>query len=101
MKGAAMICVNAKSVFAHQHYIRSLLYTGITRAKPLVILLVQKKAVAIAVKNVSGRRGWRLKGLEVEMEPETFRCWLPERCRIFETGKVRLQLMATPRLRKL
>jgi RecD/TraA family predicted helicase len=44
-----------------QHYMmlqRNLLYTGITRGKRLVILLGQKKAVAIAVKNVSGRRRW-------------------------------------------
>ena len=42
-----------------QHYMmlqRNLLYTGVTRGKQLVILLGQKKAVAIAVKNVSGRR---------------------------------------------
>jgi exodeoxyribonuclease V alpha subunit len=37
---------------------RNLLYTGVTRGKRLVILLGQKKAVAIAVKNVSGRRRW-------------------------------------------
>ena len=36
----------------------ALLYTGVTRGKRLVILLGQKKAVAIAVKNVSGRRRW-------------------------------------------
>ena len=44
-----------------QHYMmlqRNLLYTGVTRGKRLVILLRQKKAVAIAVKNVSGRRRW-------------------------------------------
>jgi len=44
-----------------QHYMmlqRNLLYTGVTRGKRLVILLGQKKAVAIAVKNVSGRRCW-------------------------------------------
>ena len=44
-----------------QHYMmlqRNLLYTGVTRGKQLVILLGQKKAVAIAVKNVSGRRRW-------------------------------------------
>lgn len=37
-----------------QHYVmlaRNLLYTGITRGKKLVILIGQKKAVAIAVKN--------------------------------------------------
>jgi exodeoxyribonuclease V alpha subunit len=44
-----------------QHYSmlqRNLLYTGVTRGKRLVVLVGQKKAVAIAVKNVSGRRRW-------------------------------------------
>jgi exodeoxyribonuclease V alpha subunit len=44
-----------------QHYAmlqRNLLYTGITRGKQLVVLVGQKKAVAIAVRNVSGRRRW-------------------------------------------
>jgi hypothetical protein len=44
-----------------QHYPmlqRNLLYTGVTRGKRLVILLGQKKAIMIAVKNVSGRRRW-------------------------------------------
>ena len=44
-----------------QHYAmlqRNLLYTGVTRGKRLVILLGQKRAVAIAVKNISGRRRW-------------------------------------------
>jgi exodeoxyribonuclease V alpha subunit len=48
-----------------QHYTllqRNLLYTGVTRGKRLVVLVGQKKAVAIAVRNVSGRRRWsRLK----------------------------------------
>jgi hypothetical protein len=38
-----------------QHYMmlqRNLLYTGVTRGKRLVILLGQKKAVAIAVKSL-------------------------------------------------
>ena len=35
-----------------------LLYTGITRGKRLVVLVGQKKAIAIAVRNVSGRRRW-------------------------------------------
>ena len=46
---------------ATQHYLmlrRNLLYTGVTRGKRLVVLVGQKKAVAIAVKNVSGRRRW-------------------------------------------
>jgi exodeoxyribonuclease V alpha subunit len=37
---------------------RNLLYTGITRGKRLVVLVGQKKAVATAVRNVSGRRRW-------------------------------------------
>ena len=41
---------------------RNLLYTGVTRGKRLVVLVLvlvgQKKAVAIAVRNVSGRRRW-------------------------------------------
>jgi exodeoxyribonuclease V alpha subunit len=44
-----------------QHYAmlqRNLLYTGVTRGKRLVVIVGQKKAVAIAVKNVSGRRRW-------------------------------------------
>lgn len=44
-----------------QHYAmlqRNLIYTGITRGKKLVVLVGQKKAVAIAVKNVSGRTRW-------------------------------------------
>jgi UvrD-like helicase C-terminal domain len=44
-----------------QHYAmlqRNLLYTGVTRGKRLVVRVGQKKAVAIAVRNVSGRRRW-------------------------------------------
>jgi exodeoxyribonuclease V alpha subunit len=44
-----------------QHYTmlqRNLLYTGITRGKKLVVLVGQRKAAAIAVRNVSGRRRW-------------------------------------------
>ena len=44
-----------------QHYTmlqRNLLYTGVTRGKRLVVLIGQKKAVAIAVRNVSGRERW-------------------------------------------
>ena len=44
-----------------QHYPmlqRNLLYTGITRGKRLVVLVGQKKAIAIAVRNVAGRRRW-------------------------------------------
>ena len=37
---------------------RNLLYTGVTRGKKLVVLVGQKKAVAIAVRNVSGRLRW-------------------------------------------
>jgi exodeoxyribonuclease V alpha subunit len=44
-----------------QHYMmlrRNLLYTGVTRGKRLVILVGDKRAVAIAVKGVVGRRRW-------------------------------------------
>ncbi len=44
-----------------QHYPmlqRNLLYTGVTRGKKLVVLVGQKKAVAMAVRNASGRRRW-------------------------------------------
>jgi exodeoxyribonuclease V alpha subunit len=44
-----------------QHYPmlqRNLLYTGITRGKRLVVLVGQKKAVAMAVRSVTGRRRW-------------------------------------------
>jgi exodeoxyribonuclease V alpha subunit len=37
---------------------RNLLYTGVTRGKRLVVLVGQKKAVAIAMRNASGRRRW-------------------------------------------
>ena len=44
-----------------QHYAmlqRNLLYTGLLRGKRLVVIAGQKKAVAIAVRNVSGRKRW-------------------------------------------
>ena len=44
-----------------QHYAMlqwNLLYTGVTRGKRLVVLVGQKKAIAIAVRNVSGRQRW-------------------------------------------
>jgi exodeoxyribonuclease V alpha subunit len=44
-----------------QHYamlMRNLLYTGVTRGRKLVVLVGQRKAVAIAVRNASGRRRW-------------------------------------------
>jgi len=41
-----------------QHYAMLQLYTGVTRGKRLVVLVGQQKAVAIAVRNVLGRRRW-------------------------------------------
>ena len=44
-----------------QHYQmlqRNLLYTGLTRGRRLVVLVGQRKAIAIAARNVSGRRRW-------------------------------------------
>ena len=37
---------------------RNLLYTGITRGRRLVVLVGQPKAIAVAVRTVSGRRRW-------------------------------------------
>ena len=44
-----------------QHYTmlaRNLLYTGVTRGKRLVVLVGQRKALAMAVRNAGGRRRW-------------------------------------------
>jgi exodeoxyribonuclease V alpha subunit len=44
-----------------QHYTmlaRNLLYTGVTRGKRLVVLIGQRRALAIAVKNKNTRRRW-------------------------------------------
>ncbi len=44
-----------------QHYMmlqRNLFYTAVTRGRKLVVLVGQKKAVAIATGNVSGRQRW-------------------------------------------
>jgi exodeoxyribonuclease V alpha subunit len=44
-----------------QHYAmlaRNLLYTGLTRGKRLVVLVGQRQALAIAVRNQGGRRRW-------------------------------------------
>ena len=44
-----------------QHYMmlqRNLLYTGVTRGKKLVVLVGQKKAVAMSVRNASSKRRW-------------------------------------------
>jgi exodeoxyribonuclease V alpha subunit len=37
---------------------RNLLYTGVTRGKRLVVLVGQRKAIGIAVRNTSGRQRW-------------------------------------------
>ena len=54
-----------------QHYAmlqRNLLYTGVTRGKRLVVLVGQKKAVAIAVRNAGGvGRSWRWLSADVSM----------------------------------
>ena len=73
-----------------QHYPtlqRNLLYTALTRGKRLVVLVGQKKAVAIAVRNISGRRRW-------SKLPQWFGCCTPPlpysaadeaKCRHFHT----------------
>ena len=54
--------VKAQSVTTTtQHYAmlaRNLLYTGVTRGKRLVVLVGQRKALAMAVRNNGGRRRW-------------------------------------------
>jgi hypothetical protein len=42
----------------HAMLARNLLYTAVTRGKRLVVLVGQRKALAIAVRNASGRRRW-------------------------------------------
>ena len=37
---------------------RNLLYTGVTRGKRLVVLVGQRKALALAVRDQTGRRRW-------------------------------------------
>ena len=37
---------------------RKLLYTGLTRGKRLVVLVGQRRALAIAVRNQGARRRW-------------------------------------------
>jgi exodeoxyribonuclease V alpha subunit len=64
-----------------QHYAmlqRNLIYTGVTRGKKLVVLVGQKKAVAIAVKNVSGRQRWsKLDEWLAAQSPQLTRASLP------------------------
>ncbi len=46
---------------AMQHFMmlkRNLLYTGVTRGKKLVVLVGQKKAVAIAIKSANQGKRW-------------------------------------------
>ena len=46
-----------------QHYTmlaRNLLYTGVTRGKRLVVLIGQRKAIAIAVKGGQTKRRWTM-----------------------------------------
>jgi uncharacterized protein YjbJ (UPF0337 family) len=61
-----------------QHYPmlqRNLLYTGLTRGKRLVVLVGQKMAIAIAVRNVSGRRRWsKLDEWLARRVPHVIRC---------------------------
>jgi len=58
-----------------QHYAmlqRNLLYTGLTRGKRLVVLVGQRKAVAIAVRGVHGRRRWSKLKEMLMMDDATF-----------------------------
>ena len=56
---------------ATQHYMllqRNLIYTGITRGKKLVVLVGQKKALAIAVRNDRPQR--RYSGLLASLQSD-------------------------------
>jgi exodeoxyribonuclease V alpha subunit len=51
----------ARHPLTTQHYTmlaRNLLYTGVTRGRRLVVLVGQRKALAIAVRNQGARRRW-------------------------------------------
>jgi exodeoxyribonuclease V alpha subunit len=65
-----------------QHYAmlqRNLLYTDITRGRKLVVLVGQK-AVAIAVRNVSGRRRWsKLSEMARDGGPGPVKSWATAR----------------------
>jgi len=55
-----------------QHYAmlqKNLVYTGITRGKKLVILIGQKKALAIAVTNKKDQKRWSLLKKHLEKQP--------------------------------
>ncbi len=55
------------------HYMmleRKLIYTAVTRAKTLVVLVGSKRAMAMAVRNASSNRGARHTGLAIRLRPE-------------------------------
>lgn len=57
-----------------QHYMmlqRNPLYTGVTRGRKLVVLVGQKKAIAMAVKNASSRRRWSKLAEWLDQSPAT------------------------------
>ena len=59
-----------------QHYImlqRNLLYTAITRAKQLVVLVGTKKAIAIAVRNTKPVKRYSLLAERLQQEEGQFR----------------------------
>ena len=73
-----------------QHYAmlaRNLLYTGLTRGKRLVVLVGQRKALAIAVRNQGARKRWSrlrewLGGRRVQTGEPVFRSAMPRPRRI-------------------
>ncbi len=69
-----------------QHYAmlaRNLLYTGVTRGKRLVVIVGQRKALAMAVRNGGARRRWsKLREwlqLDARIDPSSRRAALPVR----------------------
>jgi exodeoxyribonuclease V alpha subunit len=83
-----------------QHYAmlqRNLLYTGITRGKRLVVLVGHKKAVAIAVRNVSGRRRWLRDWLTIGMGAQN----LPKAPGLNPPQRLRRECDSNPSARRL
>ncbi len=50
--------VNPVMAQHHTKLARNLLYTGVTRGKKLVVLVGQRKAIAMAIRNGGQRRRW-------------------------------------------
>jgi exodeoxyribonuclease V alpha subunit len=78
-----------------QHYAmlaRNLLYTGLTRGKRLVVLVGQRQALAIAVRNQGGRRRWsRLREWLADAATPVLRRLSPSPLSASRTGATEIQ----------